>query len=132
MRSISTNISNRYFLRFVIVGLCVLTIENVIIWQLMYFIENYLLVRAIASISSLFLAYVLNTHFSFSSTHSFIRFVSYIMGISLSLSVSYMVSLVFYYLVFASSWPLLSTNFGAIAAAIANFLYQKNITYRKK
>jgi putative flippase GtrA len=131
MKRILIHISNGAFSRFVAVGLFVLSVENIIIWQITYYIDNYLFARVIATISSLFLAYILNTHFSFSSTYSVTRFISYTKGVSMSLSVSYLVSLGIYYLIFSSSWPLLSTNIGAIAAAICNFLYQKHFTYRR-
>lgn len=94
--------------------------------------DDYVVVRSIATVIAVILSYALNTRFSFSSSHSFRRFISYVSGVSLSIVVSYVVSLGVYFIVFAESYPLLSVNLGACVAALTNFLYQNNVTYSRE
>lgn len=120
------------FFRFVLVGVLVLLVENFLVWLLLLEWGNYVVVRGIATGIAVILSYVLNTRFSFSSSHSFRRFISYVSGVSLSVIVSYVVSLGVYFMIFAESHPLLSVNIGACVAALTNFLYQNYITYSKE
>lgn len=119
------------FARFVFVGLFVLAVENLTIWCLMQLLDNYLIARTLSTLLAILQSYILNTRYSFSSTHNAKRFFSYLSGVVLSIGVTYFVSLGLYYLVFSSSCPLLATNVGAVAAALANFYFQRNITYKR-
>lgn len=118
--------------RFILVGIFVLAVENAVVWVLMRSIDSYILVRSLSTVVALCLSYGLNTAFSFNATYSIRRFVSYTAGVALSLLVTYLVSLGFYYLILGSSHPLLATNVGAVFAAVTNYLYQRCITYAKK
>jgi putative flippase GtrA len=115
--------------RFAVVGLFVLLVENAVVYLLLELLNRYVLVRAIASFIALILSYWLNTKFSFQSTYSIGRFFSFTAGVLLSQTVSYVVSLTCFYLIFNSSRPLLATNIGALVAAGTNYSYQRFITY---
>lgn len=118
--------------RFILVGALVLLIENLLVWLLLNVWDQYVAVRSIATVIAIVLSYLLNTRFSFSSSHSIKRFVSYVSGVSISIAVSYVVSLGTYYLLFEETRPLLSVNIGAGVAALTNFVFQNSITYARK
>jgi putative flippase GtrA len=115
--------------RFILVGVFVLLVENAVVDLVLRFLNQFVLVRAIASLVALVLAYGLNTRFSFASIYSIRRFLSYTAGVSLSLCVTYAVSLACFYMILNASHPLLATNIGALVAALTNYLYQRFITY---
>ena len=117
------------FPRFLLVGSVVLSLENITVFILMNHIDSYMVVRGIATSLALVQSYLINTVFSFSSRYNLRNFLSYILGVSGSLFISYLVSLGVFFLIFKSDHPLLSTNIGAVVAAITNYLYQRFITY---
>jgi putative flippase GtrA len=119
------------FVKFIVVGLIVLLLENLSVWLLMKIFDNFLVVRTISTLLAVVQSYVLNTRYSFLSTYSVTRFLSYLSGAVLSIGVTYFVSLSLYYIVFSTSYPLLATNVGAIAAAFTNFFYQRNVTFKR-
>src|SRR5262245_28714698 len=86
--------------RFIVVGIFVLLVENAVVYLALRFLNHFVLARAIASLVALVLSYGLNTRFSFASTYSIRRFLSYTAGVSLSLCVCYAISLACFYMIF--------------------------------
>ncbi len=122
---------SKQFLRFMTIGLIVLLLENLTTLLLMLILNDFLIARTLSTLLAIAQSYLLNLKYSFSSSHSISKFISYLSGVALSIGVSYFVSLCIYYVVFSSSYPLVATNIGALAAALANFFFQRSVTFKR-
>lgn len=87
--------------------------------------------RTVSTLCAVLLSYSINTKFSFRAHYTIKGFISYVAGLSISIASTYLTSLTLYYLVFDSTRPLLSTNLGALVAAMVNYVFQRFVTYRK-
>lgn len=117
------------FIRFALVGASVLALENLIVHLGDALSFKYAYVRLFSACLSVAVSYVLNSAFTFRRTLSWGRFASFVLGAALGALTSLLVSVIFYYLVFDSSAPLLATNLGALVAVAVNFGYQRFVTF---
>lgn len=119
------------FLRFAVIGTLALSLENLLVYVLVDAGVSYFLVRVLTLIVILIFSYTMNAIFTFKVKPVVSHFFKYTLGASVSILISYLISLLSYYWLFEGQYPLLSTNIGAAFAFIVNYLFQKKITFKK-
>ena len=124
--------SNSQFLKFLAVGAAVLALENAIVYLLSLAGVPYVFTRLLATACVLGASYVLNSVWTFPTPLAMQTFIQYAAGVSLALLVSYVVSLLAFYVVLGGQHELLATNIGAAIAALVNFVFQKRVTFSDK
>ncbi len=124
--------SNAQLLKFLAVGAAVLALENAIVFLLTIAGMPYAFTRLIATACALGVSYVLNSVWTFPTPLAVQTFVHYAAGVSLALLVSYVFSLLAFYVVLEGQHELLATNIGAAIAALVNFVFQKRVTFSDK
>jgi putative flippase GtrA len=124
--------SNSQLLKFLAVGAAVLALENAIVYLLTLAGVPYVFTRLLATASALAVSYVLNSVWTFPTPLAMQTFIHYAAGVSLALLVSYLVSLLAFYVALQGQHELLATNIGAAVAALVNFVFQKRVTFADK
>ena len=123
---------NAQLLKFLAVGAGVLALENAIVHLLTLASVPYVFTRLLATSCALGISYVLNSIWTFPTPLAVQTFIQYAAGVSISLLVSYVVSLLAYYVAFDGRHELLATNIGAAIATLVNFVFQKRVTFSEK
>jgi putative flippase GtrA len=124
--------SSSQLLKFLAVGAAVLALENAIVYLLTLAGVPYVFTRLLATASALAASYVLNSAWTFPTPLAMQTFIQYAAGASLALLVSYIVSLLTFYVALQGQHELLATNMGAAAASLVNFVFQKRVTFADK
>jgi putative flippase GtrA len=119
-------------LKFLAVGAGVLALENAIVYLLTLAGVPYVLTRLLATACALGTSYVINSVWTFPTPLAVQTFIHYAAGVSLALVVSYVVSLLTFYVALDGRHELLATNIGATFAALVNFVFQKRVTFSDK
>jgi putative flippase GtrA len=120
------------FMLFAVVGAVVLATENIIVFILSQMDIDYYYVRLLSALICLLLSYLLNTTITFKARITATKFLLFVSGAGFGAAASYLISLVFYYLVFESQHPLVATNLGAVVALGVNYCYQRFVTFRQQ
>ena len=123
---------NSQLLKFLAVGAAVLALENAIVYLLTLAGVPYVFTRLLATASALAVSYVLNSVWTFPTPLAMQTFIQYAAGVSLALLVSYLVSLLTFYVALQGQHELLATNIGAAVSALVNFVFQKRVTFADK
>jgi putative flippase GtrA len=124
--------SNSQLLKFLAVGAAVLALENAIVYLLTLAGVPYVFTRLLATACALAASYVLNSAWTFPTPLAMQTFIQYAAGVSLALLVSYLVSLLTFYVALQGRHELLATNIGAAVSALVNFVFQKRVTFADK
>lgn len=111
------------FIKFLIIGSLIFIFDYIFFIALSFFFENFFLCRFLSYSISTFIAWKLNTKFTFLRQGSFKNYYcgSSIAGIQ-NIIISFLLS---YYVTY-----LLAIAFGCLYGLFFNFIYQKKITFK--